>query len=112
MAPRAERLYRDDFYGWTRDQAAALRRLADQRWNGPLDLLHLAEEVEDLGSEQKDAVMSRLEHIIEQLLKLEHSRNAQPRQQWMISVNSARGEIARRMTPTIRNQVEPALADL
>src|SRR5918996_323450 len=48
-----------------RDQAAALRRLADERWNGPLDLLHLAEEVEDLGSEQQWAVESQLERIIE-----------------------------------------------
>jgi hypothetical protein len=51
MASRGERLYRGDSYAWTRDQAAALRRLAEERWNGPLDLLHLAEEVKDLGSE-------------------------------------------------------------
>jgi hypothetical protein len=112
MATRAARLYNEDFYAWTRDQAQALRRLADQRWNGPLDLLHLAEEVEDLGSDQQNAVMSQLERTIEHLLKLEHSRNAEPRRQWMISVNSARGEIARRMTPTIRGHVEPALPDL
>jgi hypothetical protein len=43
--------------------------------------------------------MSQLERIIEHLLKLEHSRNAERRRQWMIAVNSARGEIARRMTP-------------
>jgi hypothetical protein len=30
----------------------------------------------------------------------------------MISVNNARGEVGRRLTPTIRNQVEPALSDL
>jgi Domain of unknown function DUF29 len=112
MATRAEQLYKEDFYAWTRDQAAALRRLADQRWNGPLDLLHLAEEVEDLGSEQHNAVMSQLERIMEHLLKLEHSRSSEPRRQWMISVNNARGEIERRLTTTIRNQLEPALAGL
>ena len=53
MATRPEQLYKDDFYAWTREQAGALRHLADQRWNGPLDLLHLAEEIEDLGSEQQ-----------------------------------------------------------
>ena len=112
MATRPEQLYEEDFYAWTRDQAAALRRLADQRWNGPLDLLHLAEEVEDLGSEQQWAVESQLERIIEHLLKLEHSPSAGPRRQWMISVNNARGEVGRRLTPTIRNHVEPALSDL
>ena len=82
MATRPEQLYKDDFYAWTREQAGALRQLADQRWNGPLDLLHLAEEVEDLGSEQRWAVESQLERIIEHLLKLEHSPSAAPRQGW------------------------------
>jgi DNA-binding PucR family transcriptional regulator len=112
MATRAERLYKKDFYAWTRDQAAALRRLADDRWNGPLDLLHLAEEVEDLGSEQQNAVMSQLERVMEHLLKLEHSRNSEPRHQWMISVVDARGEIERRLTATIRREVEPVLETL
>ena len=112
MATRSERLYKDDFYAWTRDQAAALRRLADERWNGPLDLLHLAEEVEDLGSEQQWAVESQLERIIEHLLKLEHSPSRGPRRQWMISVNTARGEIQRRLTRAIRREVEPDLPEL
>src|SRR5688572_24845452 len=111
MATRPEQLYKDDFYAWTREQAGALRRLADQRWNGPLDLLHLAEEIEDLGSEQQWAVESQLERVIEHLLKLEHSPNGQPRRQWMISVVEARGEIERRLTATIRREVEPALAE-
>ena len=111
MATRVERLYKDDFYAWTRDQAAALRRLADEHWNGPLDLLHLAEEVEGLGSEQQWAVESQLERVIEHLLKLEHSPSREPRRQWMISVVDARGEIERRMTVTIRREVESALPD-
>ncbi len=40
MATRQEDLYAEDFYAWTQDQAAALRRLAKERWNGPLDLDH------------------------------------------------------------------------
>jgi DNA-binding PucR family transcriptional regulator len=111
MATRPEQLYKDDFYAWTRDQARALRRLAEQRWNGPLDLEHLAEEVEDLGSEQRWAVESQLERVIEHLLKLQYSPDPQPRRQWMISVVDARGEVERRMTATIRREVEPGLAD-
>ena len=56
MASRPEQLYEEDFYAWTRDQAGALRRLAEQRWNGPLDLAHLAEEVEELGMQARNAV--------------------------------------------------------
>jgi hypothetical protein len=111
MATRTAQLYDKDFYAWTRAQAAALRRLADQRWNGPLDLLHLAEEIEDLGSEQHWAVESQLERIIEHLLKLEYSPSTEPRRQLMISVIDARGEIERRMSATIQSEVKPALPD-
>ncbi len=90
----------------------ALRRLADERWNGPLDLEHLAQEVESLGSEQQWAVESQLERVIEHLLKLEYSSSADPRRQWMISVNGARREIRRRLTPAIRREVEPELTVL
>jgi hypothetical protein len=92
MVPRAAQLYDKDFYAWTRAQAAALRRLADQRWNGPLDLLHLAEEIEGLGSEQQWAVETQLERIIEHLLELEDSPSPDPRRQWMIAVIDARGK--------------------
>ncbi|MFL5012678.1 DUF29 family protein, partial [Rhizobium sp.] len=64
-------LYDEDYYAWTRAQADALRRLAAERWNGPLDLEHLAEEVEDLGRSQRHAAESLIERIIEHLLKLE-----------------------------------------
>ena len=58
MATKAAELYEEDFHAWTRDQAAALRRLANDRWNGPLDLRYLAEEIQDVGSERRDAIRS------------------------------------------------------
>ena len=82
-------------------------RLADERWNGPPDLLHLAEKVEDLGSEQRWAVESELERVIEHLLKLEHSPSREPRRRWMISVNTARGEIQRRLPRAIPVRLAP-----
>lgn len=65
MATRPEQLYEEDFYAWTRDRAQALRHLKDAHWNGPLDLLHLVEEVEDLGGAARNAVRSQTERIIE-----------------------------------------------
>lgn len=76
--PKPTALYEEDFYAWTKNQAAALRRLAAQRWNGPLDLANLAEEVEDLGKTERNAVRSRLRRIIEHGLKLEHSPAPEP----------------------------------
>ena len=105
---RGSDLYEQDFYVWAREQATLLRA---GRYD-ELDLEHLTEEVEDLGGSFYRSVRSRVRTIIEHLLKLEHSPSREPRQQWMISVNNARGEIGRRLTPTIRGHVEPALPDL
>ena len=64
-----------------------------------------------MGSEQQWVVESQLERVIEHLLQLEHSPSQGPRRQWMISVNGARGEIGRRLTRTIRREVESGLAE-
>jgi hypothetical protein len=112
MATRPERLYKDDFYAWTRDQAQALRRLADERWNGPLDLEHLADEVDELGMQARNAVRSQLERAIEHLLKLEYSPSSEPRSGWRNSVDDARGRIEDALTPTIRRETEPSLTTL
>ena len=112
MATRPEQLYDEDFYGWTRDQARALRQLADARWNGPLDLLHLAEEVEDLGRSQRNAVRSQLERIIEHSLKLEYSPAADPRPGWLNYVDDARARIRDSITPDIRQDALDMLPTL
>ena len=109
---KAAKLYDDDFYLWTRNQAEALRRLAAERWNGPLDLEHLAEEVEDLGTSQLSTVRSQIERVIEHLLKLEFSPAADPRRGWLVSVLNARGHAADRMTAAMRNEIEPAMPRL
>jgi len=111
MAARKDDLYDEDFYAWTQHQAAALRRLAAEHWNGPLDLERLAEEVEDLGSERRDAVLSLLERLLLHLLKLEYSPGDRPRRGWLITVRNARAALHRRHTGTLRGAVEQQLAD-
>ena len=112
MATKAAELYEEDFYAWTRDQAAALRHMAKDRWNGPLDLEHLAEEIEDVGSERRDAVRRRLRRVIDHLLKLEHSCARDPRGGWRDSILDARAEIPDKMTATIQREVEGELPRL
>lgn len=104
-------LYEEDFYAWTREQAARLRRLAAERSNLPLDLEELAEEIEDLGSERRFAIESRLERIVEHLLKLRYSPASAPRAGWRRSVFVARVDIRRRMTTALRREIEADLAD-
>jgi hypothetical protein len=112
MAAQLEELYEADFYAWTRSQAAALRQLADERWNGPLDLAHLAEEVEDLGKAERNGVRSQLRRVIEHCLKLEFSPAIEPRVGWKRSIADARSAIEDSLTATIRADVEEQLPRL
>lgn len=112
MAIKAAELYEEDFYAWTRDQATALRRMAGDGWNGPLDLEHLAEEIEDVGSERRDAIRSHVRRIIEHLLKLEHSRAMEPRGGWRASVVNARIEIEDKLTRSLRRDLAQQLPRL
>jgi hypothetical protein len=54
--------YEDDFYAWTQYQAEVLRSMpvADNRF----DREHVAEEIEDLGKSERDAVRSQVRRII------------------------------------------------
>ena len=112
MATRREELYEEDFYAWTQDQAASLRRLAAERWNGPLDLAHLAEEVEAAGRAERNALFSQIERLIEHLLMLEYASATEPRRQWIIAVADARRGLDRHLTPSLRKSLEAALPDL
>jgi len=59
------RAYEADYYGWTMDQAAAVRA-------GRFDLVdreNLAEEIEDLGKKERREVESRLVLVLLHLLK-------------------------------------------
>mgnify|MGYP001416583346 FL=1 len=105
-------LYETDFYAWTQAQAAKLRRLGEQAVNLDLDLPRLAEEVEDLGKAERNAIRSQLIRIIEHCLKLEYSPAHAPRGDWRESIIEARDEIVGRMSPTLRRDLEGAVGGL
>jgi len=107
-----EDLHAVDFHAWTVDQAGRLRALATTRSNLPIDAVHLAEELEALGSEQRAGVRSQLRRIIEHLLKLRHSPAQAPRAGWQRTIVSARAELADRLTATLRRDLEEHLGEL
>jgi hypothetical protein len=112
MATRIDELYEQDFYVWTQRQAEALRRLAETRPNVELDFPHLIEEVEDLGTGQRDAVRSQLRRIIEHCLKLEYSRSLDPRGGWYDSIIDARAELDDKLSPSLRRDLDDQLQRL
>ncbi len=102
-------LYEQDFVAWTERQAHELRALRTSRWNGPLDLEHLAEEIEDLGRSQRHACESLLEQIIIHLLKLRYAKAEAPRTHWANEIDLFRNELHRRLTTTIRHHLSTNL---
>jgi hypothetical protein len=107
-----ERLYDDDFFAWTQLQARELERFRRTRPNVPLDLRHLAEEIRDLGMAERNALRSWTARIIEHLLLLEHSPAQDPRRGWNSEIVDFRSEIERRLTATLRRDLERQLTRL
>lgn len=102
--------YEDDFYAWTQHQAEVLRTMpvSDNRF----DREHVAEEIEDLGKSERDAVRSHIRRIIEHFLKLAYSPAQAPRFDWMHSISDARAALEDKMSPTLRRDVEVTLERL
>jgi len=83
-------------------------RRADNR----LDREHLAEEIEDLGKSERDAVRSQIVRILEHLLKLEYSPAIDPRFDWMRSTIEARRVLEDKLTATLQRDIEAMLPRL
>jgi hypothetical protein len=107
-----DRLYHTDYYAWTQEQAAILRRLAARRTQSDLDLENLAEEVADLGKSERRAVRSQMRRLIEHLLQLDHGTSPNPRAGWRRTILDARIELADDLTPTLRRELETDLETL
>jgi hypothetical protein len=107
-----EELYERDFYAWTRRQARELRRLARTRPNLPLDLRHIAEEIEDLGRAELHTARSLTRRILEHLLLLRWSPASGPRAHWRRETVSFRLDLEDRLTPSLRRQLARELPEL
>jgi len=112
MATLPEQLYEDDFYAWTQTQAKELRRFARSRPNVALDLAHIAEEIADLGRNQRDALRSWAANIIEHHLILEHSPAREPRAGGIAEIATWRRNINRPLSGALRRDLGRQLPGL
>jgi hypothetical protein len=110
MATKPAELYDEDFYAWTQAQAKALR--THFRGDNRLDVEHLAEEIEDLGGSQLQAVESFVQQIMAHLLKLDYSGFDLPRRHWRSEIVAFRASLRRKMSPSMRRKVLEALPEL
>lgn len=107
----SDRLHDTDFYAWTQEQAARLRRAAAERVNADVDWENIAEEIESMGRSDKREIESRLEELLLHLAKLAWCADENPRRGWRLSVAKQRTGIARRTeeSPSLRTYPAQAL---
>ena len=102
--------YDEDFYAWTQDTAAHIRA---GHWEG-IDRETLAEEVEDLGVSQYNAVSSDLYQVLLHLLKWQYQPNRRVEgHSWRDSLVEHRDRIERLCTrsPSLRRQLPAMLQE-
>lgn len=81
--------YLADFNAWIAQTTQSLR---ERRWHD-IDVVHLIEEVEDLGKSERRAITSQLTRLLLHLLKWQY----QPQRRsdsWLDSITDARTQIA------------------
>jgi hypothetical protein len=107
-----ESLYDRDFFAWTQQQAALLRRAAAGEPSSDLDLQNLAEEIESLGKRDRRALPAQLARITEHLLKLQFSRVAESRSGWVSSVDVHRAKALRILadSPGLKSELAAILS--
>jgi hypothetical protein len=100
--------YEQDFYAWTRAQAAALRAARPNRF----DWQHITEELEATGRGERDRMESRIRQILLHLLKWQFQPWLRSRS-WRSTLWVQRRDLAKllRRNPSLCGHVEEALAE-
>ena len=94
----------NDFYTWTQEQAALLRRVP--RGAFALDIDNLAEEIEDIGRGEIREVSSLPRQVLMHLLKLAILPDSASRQHWINEVVTFQVDAVLAFTPGMRQRIE------
>lgn len=99
-------LYERDFYSWTFRQAELLRAGRYPE----LDIPNIAEELESLGREQFNALVSALRVLTMHMLKWDYQPERRSRS-WIVTILVQRGEFADRLAdnPGLKPRLDQAL---
>ncbi|WP_296808610.1 DUF29 domain-containing protein [Thiocapsa sp.] len=101
--------YDQDFYAWSREQASLLR----SGQYGRLDVMHLVEEIEDLGKRERRALESRLAVLLGHLLKWQYQPEYPSRKSWRATINTQRRAIAKLLdeNPSLAAKLDEIIRD-
>ena len=105
-----QRLYEIDDCQWLEEMIKLLKKRQFEN----LDLENLIEELTDLGSEKKNAVVSVLEQVIWHLLLLEYWTIERENNQthWESEIVGFRTQLRRRLTTNLRNYLAKELPSI
>lgn len=100
-------LYETDDLEWLE---STIKLLKNRQFNA-LDLDNLIEELEDLGGEKRNTVVSLLNQIIRHLLLLEYWKNEAERNtnHWRSEIYSFRDQLDQRLTTNLRKYLQEHL---
>jgi hypothetical protein len=105
--PEARATYQGDFYAWTREQGALLRtgRFDEIDWE------NIAEEIESLGRNEFDKLVSFYRLVLLHMLKCDYQPDKHTRS-WPISIANHRDSAADVLAenPGIKSRVDEAVA--
>ena len=100
--------YEKDVVAWAQEQAQLLR----SGQLSALDIEHIAEEIEDVGKEQKVALQSHFRQILIHLLKLNYSPAQDPRDGWIEEIFEFRAQAESRIedVPSLKHYADELFA--
>ena len=102
--PPPHSTYDDDFFAWTREQAAALREVP--LTGARLDIAHVAEEIEDLGKRDLREVRSYLTRLFEHLAKIKSCPTSADVPHWLSECGHFRDSAADAFSPSMRQLID------
>jgi hypothetical protein len=99
-------LYERDVLAWSEHQASLLRRVARGERMNDIDWTHVAEEIEDVGLSELNAVQSWLRQILVHLLKLHGWPGLAACRHWRSEIVAFQSDAQQRFTPSMRQRID------
>lgn len=100
--------YKEDYYGWTQEQANFLRSGSLKQ----LDTENLLEEVESMGRSECRELESRLEVLLAHLLKWKYQESHRS-QSWTLTIIGQRRKVSRclKQSPSLKQKLNDSIED-
>jgi hypothetical protein len=101
-------LYDEDYFAWLQQQAAALRRLAQNRRDLPndLDVEQIAEEIEGVGKSELRAARSFIRNILVHVLLVAFDTRSSARLRWKTEIVTFHAGLRSFATPSMRQLID------